>query len=71
LFGWFVVGVIKKHLPVIAIGRGFLVCFTQDLIASELINALPIKYQASDDQKCGSCVTVVSVSRCKHKRGVF
>jgi hypothetical protein len=40
--------VIEKHLPVIAIGRGVLVCFTQDLIASELINALPVEHEASD-----------------------
>jgi hypothetical protein len=26
-----------------------LVCFAQDLIASELVNALPVEHEASDD----------------------
>ncbi len=46
---WFVVRMIEKHLPVVAVGRGVLVCFAQDLIASELVNALPVEHEASDD----------------------
>jgi hypothetical protein len=42
--------VIEKHLPVVAVGRSVLACFAQDLIARSLINALPIKNQASDKQ---------------------
>jgi len=48
LFGWFVVGVVEKLLPVVAVVLCFVVCLTQYLRLCPQIESVPILNQAVD-----------------------